>query len=253
MKTDSDWLSENFRQRELTESHNPMEDEFLFYEAVRKGDFEYVAKSCDEYSFLKVTETSILSESSLRNVRYHFIITAALVTRFCVEGGMELEQAYGLSDYYIRKMDKMTAASDIVGLHRTMVFDYTQKMHELARPSGVSKAVRQSIDYIFLNLHKRITLPELAENAGISEGHLSKLFRRELGVTVTDYICRKKLESAKDLLRYSDLSIIEIASYLAFASQSYFIKVFREHTGMTPKIYREKYFRQNESYIKKIT
>ncbi|MBQ6796586.1 MAG: helix-turn-helix domain-containing protein [Clostridia bacterium] len=251
MKTDSEWLSENFRRRELSQSHNSMESEFSFYQAVSNGDIESVRKACDEYSFAKVTETSILSESSLQNARYHFIITAALVTRFCVEGGMELEQAYGLSDYYIRKMDKMSTPAEIIGLHRKMVFDYTEKMGRLARPSGLSKAVRVSVDYIFLNLHKRITLEELAENAGVSAGHLSRLFRSELGMSAGDYIREKKLDSAKELLKYSDLSLVDIASALSFASQSYFISVFKKHEGITPNRYRESFSKYNRSYIKK--
>ncbi|MBQ6796589.1 MAG: helix-turn-helix domain-containing protein [Clostridia bacterium] len=253
MRSSDELVKDSFARRELTEAHRPMEEEFSFYEAVKRGDMDAVRRNCEDDEFSKAVGMGVLSKNPLQNIRYHFITTAALVTRFCVEGGMELERAYGLSDFYIAKMDCLTSERDIVALHHEMVLDFTQKMNAGRKNLSVSRPVRQSVDYIFLHLHSRLTLGELAENAGVSSGYLSKLFRRELGISVTDYIRAKKLESAQELLRYSDLSIVEIASYLAFASESYFVKVFHRHVGMTPKKYREEYFRQKESYIRKNT
>jgi len=245
----NEWLNVNFKQRELTSTHRPLEDEFSFYEAVKNGDVATVKKNCSENEFAKAAGMGVLSDNPLQNIRYHFITTAALVTRFCVEGGMEHELAYGLSDFYITKMDKLLTEKDIIDLHHTMVMDYTTKMYNLKKRPDLSRAVRMSIDYIFLHLHNRITLDELAENAGVSAGYLSRLFKKELDVSVSDYICCQKLESAKNLLKYSSLSIVEIAEYLAFASQSYFIQVFRTKIGMTPKKYRDKFFSGDQSYI----
>ena len=53
----------------------------------------------------------------------------------------------------------------------------------------------------------------------------------------------KKIEKATHLLRYSDKSIIDIANYLSFSSQSHFIQTFENFTGMTPKKYRNKYYK----------
>ena len=47
-----------------------------------------------------------LSENKLQNIRYHFVVTTAMIARYCVHNGMEQEKAYGLSDFYILKMDK---------------------------------------------------------------------------------------------------------------------------------------------------
>ncbi len=249
MKVQDEWVRENFKQRELTETHRSIEEEFSFYEAVKNGDIAYVRKNCEDNEFLKAVGMGILSDDPLQNMRYHFITTAALVTRFCVEGGMELELAYGLSDFYITKMDKARTEKEVVKIHHAMVLDYTSKMNVIKNRQSVSKAVRQSIDYIFLHLHGKITLDELAENANVSPGYLSKLFKKEMNISITDYICDKKIESAKNLLKYSNLSVVEISNHLAFASQSYFIKVFHLNVGMTPKKYREKFFRRDQSYI----
>ena len=76
----------------------------------------------------------------------------------------------------------------------------------------------------------------------VSEGHISRLFKEELGISPSDYIRNVKLDKAKNLLRFSDYSIIEISNYLSFSSQSHFSKLFFEDTGMTPKKYRETYY-----------
>ena len=78
---------------------------------------------------------------------------------------------------------------------------------------------------------------------GLSAPYLSKLFHREVGVTVKQYILRKKVEAAENLLRYSDYPCAAIANYLGFGSESYFISVFKSITKTTPKEYRERFFR----------
>lgn len=249
MAMEKEWVMEKFRQREITEAHRALEDEFSFYEAVKNGDLPHVQQNCDNNDFAAAVGMGILSADALQNIRYHFIITAALVTRFCVEGGMVLERAYGLSDFYITKMDKLFVIEDIIQLHHVMVLDFTTRMKALRERPEVSKIVKTTIDYIYLHLHSRITLEELAENAGVSSGYLSKLFKKETQITVSDYITALKIEEAQRLLKYSDMSIVDIANYLAFASQSYFVHVFHVKTGMTPRKYREKIYQREHSLI----
>ena len=75
----------------------------------------------------------------------------------------------------------------------------------------------------------------------ISRTHLSARFRRETGVTLTEYILKEKTEEAKRRLRYTDKSLSAIASYLGFSSQSHFSRTFRKYTGLTPGEYRQKH------------
>lgn len=73
----------------------------------------------------------------------------------------------------------------------------------------------------------------------MSSSYLSRLFKKETGDSVSAYIRKQKIEKARNLLRYSDYSVIEIANRLSFSSQSHFIQQFREIVGMTPKKYRD--------------
>ncbi|MBO5292841.1 MAG: helix-turn-helix transcriptional regulator [Lachnospiraceae bacterium] len=77
--------------------------------------------------------------------------------------------------------------------------------------------------------------------------YLSKLFHKEIGIPVSEYIMLQKVEKAKNLLCYSDYSIVDIANYLTFSSQSHFIQVFQKFAGLTPRKYRDRYFRRQRS------
>lgn len=249
MAMEKEWLAESFRQREISRSHRALESEFSFYEAVRNGDVDFVRKNCENNDFAKAAGMGILSESVLQNIRYHFIITAALVSRFCVEGGMVLEQAYGLSDFYITRMDKLMNIDEIVQLHHVMVLDFTEQMKGLRQLPETSKPVKTAIDHIYLHLHGKITLEALAVKAGVSAGYLSKLFKKEIGVNVSDFIIELRIDEAQKLLKYSDMPIVEIANYLAFASQSYFVHVFHKRIGITPRKYRERFYQRDQSLV----
>ncbi|MBQ8088719.1 MAG: helix-turn-helix transcriptional regulator [Clostridia bacterium] len=75
----------------------------------------------------------------------------------------------------------------------------------------------------------------------MSPSYLSTLFRRESGVSISNYILNKRMEAARNMLRFSDIPYSEISATLAFSSQSHFIQVFRKQVGCTPHEFREQY------------
>ncbi|MBQ8978267.1 MAG: helix-turn-helix transcriptional regulator, partial [Oscillospiraceae bacterium] len=81
---------------------------------------------------------------------------------------------------------------------------------------------------------------------GLTASYISRIFHKETSLTVTDYILSKRVETAQNMLRYSDMPPVEIANLLAFSSHSHFISIFRKYTGMTPNRYREENYRAND-------
>lgn len=219
--------------------HRAQEEEYSLYEAVKIGDLDSVRERLDANWFANPSGVGVLSANPLTNIKYHFVISTAFITRFCVEGGMLFEEAYRLSDTYINKMDLCTSKDAVLELHRTMVLDYTNRMLKLRNAKPMSKPVSMCIDYIYNHLTKRITVEELALFTQHSPTYLSIIFKKEMGVSISDYIRTKKIESAQNLLKYSDYATSDIASYLAFSSQSHFIQVFEKQVGMTPKKYKD--------------
>ena len=84
-----------------------------------------------------------------------------------------------------------------------------------------------------------LSLDDLAEEAGLSRSHFARLFRAETGVSPHRYLNLQRIEKAKQLLRESNMSLVNIALELGFCSQSYFTKVFHSVTGVTPRRFRE--------------
>ena len=75
-------------------SHRALSEEYEFYHAVREGNLDYVRKNCEEHSFANPEGMGVLSNNPLTNFKYHFCVTAALLTRHCIEGGLEIKQAF---------------------------------------------------------------------------------------------------------------------------------------------------------------
>lgn len=239
------WYRSEFIQHESLELHREIESEFSFYRSIANGDIEAVKANCNSNAFTNPSGMGKLSEDPLQNIKYHFIVTTALMTRFCVSYGMELERAYRLSDFYILEMDKCKKVEQISKLHDVMCLDLCNKMLILKNSQILSKPIVLCLDYIYGHLHYRITIKELAEHLKLSESYLSRLFKKEMGVSVSDYIIDLKIEKARNLLQFSEYSITEIANYLSFASQSHFIQVFQKKVGMTPHKFRTSNFRNN--------
>jgi AraC-like DNA-binding protein len=129
-------------------------------------------------------------------------------------------------------------------LHRELVEDYVQRMQILHKQTLYPKPIIICMDYIYDYLHTKLSLSQLAKAAGLSPSYLSRLFHKETGMTISEYITRKRVEAAENMLKFSDHSCIEISNYLCFSSESHFIQVFKKQTGYTPREYRKHFFRK---------
>lgn len=241
MEFQKEWYKQETRESEENNLHRPANEEYAFYHAVSTGDIDTVRLNCEQKRFTDLDGVGKLSRDNLTNLKYHFVITAALITRACKEAGMEAEQAYRLSDFYILKLDTAHTMQAVSALHDQMVLDFTGKMR-LLQNGTTSKPITACIDYIYAHIKERITIEDLAAYTNMSSNYLSRLFKKEVGISISDYIREKKIEKSQNLLKYCDYSLVEIANYLSFSSQSHFIQVFKQFVGMTPKKYRDLYY-----------
>ena len=224
-----------FENRENNFHHHTYNDDMLQYEYMKRGDMEAIPFG---KKLFEGGTTGTLSDDPVRNYQYLFVCSATLASRFCIEGGMDSEVAFNMSDVYIRKCDKCTRVQDIFDLRVEMFRDYTTKMQEINRSNIYSLPVSIVISYVEGHLHEPLSLTRLAEEAGLSPAYLSAVFKKETGETVSDYIRNKRLDAAELLLIYSDYPCTDIAEYLAFSSNSHFSNLFKARTGETPLAYR---------------
>ncbi len=107
------------------------------------------------------------------------------------------------------------------------------------KTSGEHKEIKQAIRYIKKNIHRSITLEEVANYVYLSPFYLSKLFKNELNINFINYVNEQKMLYAKEQLEKSDWAVHTIAKNLGFSRASYFCKVFKKEFDMTPKEYRD--------------
>lgn len=237
------WTNIESNLGDAGEIHRNPNEEFAFYLAVANGDIESLEKNFKEKHFQSNNEgMGILSKNPVTNLKYHLIITLALTTRICIEAGMQTEYAFRLSDFYITQLDNIATEQGVIELHDYAILDFAKKMKLLKNNFSTSKPINEALNYIYTYINERITIEDIAKHLELSESYLSRLFKKEVGVSISDYIREQKVERAKNLLRHSDFSLIDIANHLSFSSQSHFIQVFKTQTGMTPKAFRDKYY-----------
>ena len=228
--------------RETNFRHQTYEDDLLQYEYIRQGDLRSVELG---KKLFEGPTTGTLSDSPVRNYQYLFTASITLACRFCIEGGMPVETAFNLSDVYIRQADECKTVQEIFDLHDAMFHDYTLRMQAILRQDVYSQKVHRCLDYIDHHLQQPITVKSLAEELELSPSYVSVLFIRETGVAVSEYVRRRRIETAKALLEYTDFSCLDIAEYLCFSTDSHFSQLFRRYTGQTPTEYRKTHYRKH--------
>lgn len=110
---------------------------------------------------------------------------------------------------------------------------------EQEKKQNYSSHIQMALGYIYKNYAKDISVPDIAEYAKISEGHLRRLFRQEMDMKIVDFLTEYRLERAKALMRDTEESITEIWKKTGFASAQYFSYVFKRKEGVLPKEYRK--------------
>lgn len=114
--------------------------------------------------------------------------------------------------------------------------DFVESERPINRPE-----IRKAMLYIEKNLSKRVSLRRISEHIHLSESYFSKIFKDDTGLSVVQYITLLRIQEAKKLLVYSQLTVNQISKTLGYNRTSYFCKIFKMATTETPHSYRKKY------------
>lgn len=217
--------------------HHTYQEEVKTMDYIREGNLEEVVGAVE----LLASTAGKLSENEIRNERNLGICSITLATRAAIEGGAAPAKAYKLSDLYINKIDQCKRMTEIFEYRKRSLYDFAKLVVEEREKRGNSRYTEQCKEYIRKYYHQKICIPDIAEALGVSESHLSRIFKKETGESIQKYSMHMRIERAENLLKYSEASLTEISEYLCFSSQSHFGKVFKVYKNMTPKQYRDYY------------
>ncbi len=221
----------------VNDIHNTLSIEKTIEYIVSKGDLEALESYLSKAPAVRGGQ---VAQNQLRQVKNIFVVTATLVSRAAINGGMDANDALSLSDMYIQKCELLSDVSKIANLQYGMVVDYTTKVNVIRKGKNPTKLYLDVANYVHKHLSEPITTEKMAYDLGISRSHLSTKFKEDTGENLYDFITKEKISEAKRLLRYTDKSLTAISYYLGYSSQSHFNRTFKAITGKTPNDYRFK-------------
>lgn len=217
------------------EIHNTLAIEQTLMNMIRKGDTDalkaWIASA-------PAVHAGAMAQAHLRQYKNTFIVTTTLAARSAIRSGMNVEEALSTSDLLIRSCAALQDVQNIQRLQINMLLTYTEqvaRLREGIQPTPLAIAVSA---WVQRHLSEPIDTEKLAQELHYSRPYLSRKFKEETGMTLTDFILTKKSEEAARLLAYTDKSLIAVSDYLGFSSQSHFSRVFKKYIGKTPSGYK---------------
>jgi AraC-like DNA-binding protein len=120
-----------------------------------------------------------------------------------------------------------------------MQLQFAAYRHHPSRPTALQKwRLKRVVDYVDAHLADPIRLPNLAAAAGLSPMYFAAQFRIAMGVRPQHYVLKRRIDRACELLRNSELALVEVALSVGFQAQAHFTTVFRRFVGQTPYRWR---------------
>ncbi len=103
----------------------------------------------------------------------------------------------------------------------------------------MNELVLKILDYIDNNLYKKITMDELSRVFFFNKDYIMRIFKKELGMTIIDYINRKRIYNSLEELKTTDDMMLKVALKHGYVSQEYFSEIFSKYMGVNPLTYRK--------------
>lgn len=205
--------------------------------SISRGDIETAEQTLNEINKL---ERAKLSKDTIRSLKNSLICSCTLFTRAIIKGGVDPENAFNLSDVVIQQIEETNDPYDLEQLEYEMLHTFIKALHDVKRPS-YQFVVNKAIAFIHQEILNDLSLERIAEYVQVHPSYLSKVFKKEVGYSLTEYISKKRIEDSKYFLIHSNSPISDISNLFRFCNQSYYTSLFKKYTDLTPKQYRQLY------------
>ena len=184
---------------------------------------DIIQKSFDDIEFFKTRVFELL----------------VVISRAAVEGGAVLSDVLKLNAAYHRYLIDANNTSEICLCIKNELQTFIRWMEEAGNSKNL-QLVQKAAEFIRQNFQKKINMVDVAEAVYLSPSYLSRIFSRELGCTLMEYLTRVRVEKAKTLLKNPKFNVMQVANQLGFDDPGYFTKVFKKSEGVTPSQFRQK-------------
>lgn len=217
---------------DIIEKRYSTENEML--RAVSHGQLHKAEAALAE---LSVTRFEQRSSDPLRNIKNYCIIMNTLLRKAAESGGVHPIHLDRVSSTFAKKIEITPSTQSA----KNMMFDMLRTYCRIVKSNSLStysSPVQKAITAIDFDLSADLSLNKLAQAQNLSPAYLSNIFKRETGQTLTDFVNRKRINYAAELLRNTNLQIQTVAQLCGILDVHYFSKMFKKYTKKTPKEYR---------------
>lgn len=203
----------------------------LFAAAINDCDIQRI----NDYDELITKEISKLDNSDIPYVQEYFMEIFPTMQ----EMRNIITDSYGSRDNnksFNLMVEKTTDIKDLVDVFHSCAESIIKNIQS-KNITNISKHIQLAIQYINENYKKNLSLESISMYIGLSVVHTSRLFKKETGKTVLDYINEIKLAKAKEMLDTGKYKVYEVADELGFNNSHYFSTIFKRYTGVSPREY----------------
>ena len=171
-------------------------------------------------------------------MRARVLELVVLLSRAAIRGGADVQQIFGLNYTYLNKINTFRNIDEIAYWLSGIMTRFTDQVFNLTNVKHAD-VIYRAIDYIKKNYTKKITLEDAAAYVYLSPAYFSRIFKEEIGDNFNIYVNRVRVDAARKLLLNEKVALVDISTMVGFEGQSYFSKVFKKMTGVTPGKFRE--------------
>lgn len=175
----------------------------------------------------------------LRNAKNFLIVLNTLARKAVENGGVHPIYIDSVSSDFALKIEAAKNTDECDELFFTMIRKYSRLVQKHSQ-KDYSLLVQKVITCIDTDITADLSLKTQAKLLNVNPSYLSTLFKKETGVTLTDYVNKKRVERAKHLLKNGNTQIQTVAQSCGILDVNYFTKIFKKYEGVTPKEYRTK-------------
>lgn len=211
-----------------------MNKESDLMELIKNGNTEQANRLLTELT----TDIILGSKGNMDVIRTRSIELIVMTSRTAVSAGVSQERTSRINASFIQLILQQNSIDDI-SLQLQTAIDIFQK--EIQKRTSIPEpaAIKAMKEYMKQHFRENLTLDTIAESAFLSASYASRLFKKQMNVSIMDYLLQLRMDEAKKMLRETNFSIDDISSRTGYADSSYFTKVFRKAMGVTPSQYRQ--------------
>lgn len=218
-------------------------NDFYTYPIVMEGKLRSAIRNRDKTMSQTILNQMLAyiytyNKDNLERIKPRITELVVIISRAAVDAGANVKDIFLINENFNSNIENFKDLEDLSVWVSNMLQRFISLTFEFEKAKHAD-IVYKVIEYIKENYYRHISLEEIAEITYMSKTYLSTLFKKETGYSISEYINNIRVERAQSLLINSDIRIVEIARMCGFEDQSYFTKVFRKTSGITPKKCRE--------------